>query len=407
MGILDRFRAKKTTERRRPAINLALTDSIYGNVADMSLKGSEAICAAVTRIANTVASMPLHLYKDYDEAVGDPLNDLVNYAPNANMTPHNFKFAMMACLGVYGYAYALKVPNGLGGVESLDVIDPMRVQICRNRETKEIWYQITLDQGEQAYVHSTDMIALKWATTDGIHSVSPVEVLGATLKYDKAIKEVSMKQLEGVSGAIALSYPTALDERRKQAIEERFVTTYKKSSGQVLVLEGGVTAEKIAGSVVDPKVLETDNISKSKVASVYGMPLRMVGSSTSDYSSYEQAMKEFVNLTIMPWIDSWEQELNRKLLTKDKYDAGYRFRFSDEALLRGDTAAMANKHSTLIRAGVMTPNDARAELGMRPIDCGNELMSARDLIPLRISVETPELLLGNGTTKQEEGDTDE
>jgi len=49
----------------------------------------------------------------------------------------------------------------------------------------------------------------------------------------------------------------------------------------------------------------------------------------------------------------------------------------------------------------MTPNEARAEDYMPPRDYGDELMSARDLIPLRVAVETPELLLSG---KQQTGE---
>ena len=39
----------------------------------------------------------------------------------------------------------------------------------------------------------------------------------------------------------------------------------------------------------------------------------------------------------------------------------------------------------------------RAELGLAPDPVGDLLMSSRDLIPLRIAVEHPELLLGGQT----------
>lgn len=41
--------------------------------ADATLKGNEAIYAAVSRISNTMASMPLHLYKGYERQDAHPL----------------------------------------------------------------------------------------------------------------------------------------------------------------------------------------------------------------------------------------------------------------------------------------------------------------------------------------------
>lgn len=239
------------------------------------------------------------------------------------------------------------------------------------------------------------MIALRWSSTDGVNSLSPVEVLGATLKYDRAIKEISLRQLEGVNGAVTLTYPTSMSEERKRAIESQFLNAYKKSFGQVIVLEGGVTADRIAGSVVDPNVLSSDTITKSKIASVYNIPLRLVGANVnSDYSTSEQVIKEFMTLTMLPYVEAWEEQLNRKLLMRDLWMQGYRFRFSMDAMLRGDVASTAEKHSKGIRSGKYTPNEARAEDNLPPLPNGDELMSARDLIPLRVAVEHPELLLG-------------
>ena len=58
--------------------------SVHRVRADNTMRGNEAIYAAVSRIANTVASMPLHLYKGYERQIGHPLERLVAFAPNDN-----------------------------------------------------------------------------------------------------------------------------------------------------------------------------------------------------------------------------------------------------------------------------------------------------------------------------------
>ena len=402
MGLIRNLRArtgKRMEPQKRPPEGVRL-DAAGMSYGEISLRRNEGICSAVTRLANAFSCMPVHLYQDFRIRSDDPLERLVAFAPNPNQTPHDFQYTMMASLAVYGYAYALIVPDGLGGVDRLDVIDPPRVQPRRNIDTGEIWYQIRLDDGSEAYVHTSAMIAVRFSSTDGVHSVSPLEVLGATLKYDRAIKEISLKQLEGVNGAVVLTYPTALSEDKKIAIENRFINAYKKSTGQVLILEGGVTADRIAGSVVDPQVLSSDSITKSKIAAVYNMPLRLVGANVnSDYSTSEQAVKEFMTLTMLPWVTAFEQEYNRKLLMWSRYARGERFHFSMEAMMRGDIATMTERHSKGVRGGKMTPNEARAEDYLPPMDYGDELMSARDLIPLRIAVSQPDALLGYDTGK--------
>jgi phage portal protein BeeE len=101
-------------------------------------------------------------------------------------------------------------------------------------------------------------------------------------------------------------------------------------------------------------------------------------------------------------VKQWEDELNRKLLTPDEYAEDYRFRFDVTSLTRTDTKTTAERNQMAIRGGWRKPNEVRKELGLPPDEMGNELMSSRDLIPLRIAVEQPELLLGGGNSAGKE-----
>lgn len=409
MAIFGR-RKKEQRARDEPrgdglrASPLTLWNALRNAKVQQDLKGSEAIYAAVSRIANTLACMPIHLYKDYVRVMGDDRERLLGYAPNQNLTPYQFVMAAEACRLTHGTAYILQVPNDAGtGIDRLDVLDPARVQVLRNQETRELWYKIALDEGQTVTVHGSYMIVLHHMTTDGVTGISPLEVLSGTLKYDRQIQDVSLEQLGGIGDSIVLTYPTNMSEERKKAHIKSFMDAYKTSNGHLIILDGGVTADTIAHSVVDPKVLDVDNITKRKVAAVYNMPPRMLGdAASSGYSTSEQDISEFLKLTMLPIVRQWEEILNRKLLTWKEVREGFCFRFDMDALKRGDTAAMADKHSKAVRGAKMTPNEARKEDGMPPLPFGDELLIARDMIPLRISVEHPELLLA-GKMEDDDG----
>ena len=46
------------------------------------------------------------------------------------------------------------------------------------------------------------------------------------------------------------------------------------------------------------------------------------------------------------------------------------------------------------------PNEVREREGLPPDDNGGELMASRDLLPLRIAIKTPELLLSGKTAEK-------
>ncbi len=401
MSIFSRRRKDDNKSRDRPASQgvrvtpLTLWNAMINARSREELKGSEAIYSAVSRIANTLACMPVHLYKDYKIVQGDRREQLLGYAPNPDLTPFQLVMAAEACRLTVGSAYLLAVPDDNGTeIERLDVLDPARVQVLRNSETRELWYKITLDDSQVVTVHGSYMVALHHMSTDGVTGISPIEVLGGTLKYDCQIQEVSLEQLKGVGDSIILTYPTNFSEEAQLRHVERFKKVYNASGRHVIILDGGVTADTIKNSVVDPKVLDVDNITKRKVAAVYNMPPRMLGdAASSGYSTSEQDIQEFLKLTMLPIVRQWEEILKRKLLTYEEIVAGYTIRFDMDALKRGDTAAMADKHSKAVRGAKMTPNEARREDGLPDLPNGDELLVARDMIPLRVVVEHPELLL--------------
>lgn len=401
MGILSAAR-RKNRSRDRPDTpaksenSFPLWSFIQGAIGSKELKGSEAVYAAVSRIANTLACMPMHFYQDYEIQRKDPRERCVAYAPNASMTPYNLKFAVEACRLVYGTGYILCVPAADGvTLDHMDPIDPRRVVVLRNRDTDEIWYRITLDNGNTVTVHSIWMIALHHMSTDGITSISPIEVLGGTLNYDRKVQEISLNQLEGFNDSIVLTYPSNMDQEKRERRTKEFIDAYKKSRGHVIILDGGVTADKIAGTMMDPKILDVDNITKRKVASVYNMPPRMLGDTTaSGYSTSEQDRMEFLTLTMLQIVIQWEQAFNRKQVSYEEFCKGKVFRIEMDAVNRGDTDAMANKHQKLARSGGLRPNEIRRENGLPPDPYGDELLISRDMIPLRVAIEHPELLLG-------------
>ena len=380
---------------------------VYRPRADNTMRGNEAIYAAVSRISNTVASMPLHLYKGYELQAEHPLERLVGLAPNDNFTPFGFLQTMEVFRNTEGNAYALIVPDRLGGVLRLDILDPTRVQPQRNSETGEMWYTVTLDNAKSFPLPGCQMIVVRHMSANGERGIRPIDVLRGTLDYDKQVKDLSLDQLDGVNHGVFVTVPnTGLDEEAREAVIERFLDAYEKSGQRVAILEGGLTATPFSQSPIDAQVLDVERITRNRVATVYNIPPHMLGDySDTSFSTAEQQMQEFLQLTIMPIVAQWEQELNRKLLTPREYAQGYRFRFDVDALARADTATMSDKYQKAIRGGWMRINEVRQREGLPPDEMGNELMASRDLLPLRIAVQTPEMLLNykTGGNAQEGG----
>ena len=364
--------------------------------ADATIQGNEAIYAAVSRISNTIACMPIHFFKGYEIQENHPLERLISLEPHPNFTAFTWRQTMEVMRNTEGNAYALRILDNFGQTVRLDILNPTRVTPQIDPADGSIWYAITMDDGKQALAPGFLVINLRHMSANGIKGIRPIDVLRKSLDYDTQVKAMSLDQLDGVNHGVALTIPaTGLSQEAKDEAVERFLDTYEKSGRSVVILEGGMTATNFSSSPVDAQLLDVERITRNRVATVYNLPPHLLGDYTdTSFGTAEQQMMEYLQLTITPIVEQWEEELNRKLITPEDYAAGYRFRFDVNTLTRTDVKTTAERNQMAIRGGWRKPNEVRAELGLPPDPVGDLLMSSRDLIPLRIAVEHPEQLLG-------------
>ena len=407
MRIFDKIRPQRRQNKARDKPenpDYGVMNSARRTRADYVLTGSEAIYAAVSRISNTIAALPIHLYKGQELQKDHDLERLIAYAPNPCMTPFVFRQSMEASRNTEGTAYALMVPDETGRTVRLDVLDAARVAPMRDVETLEMWYQLLLENGKTLTVHNSSIIVLRHMSANGERGIKPVDVLKGTLDYDRDIKEFSARQLEGVNSGVVLNIPgTGLNEQRKKTIIKQFLDAYRDSGGRLVVLEGGVTATTLTQSPVDAKVLDVERITRNRVATVYNIPPHMLGDySDTSYATAEQSMLEYLQMTISPIVVQWENELNRKLLTWDMLREGYAFRFTLADLWRADLKTMGEVRQMGVRSGWIKPNEVRVEDGRPPDPDGDTLMISRDMVPLALAKQaTAETIGAVSTTNQE------
>lgn len=381
MGIFNKVK-QALTPQKPDYTKMRTVSRVSG---DWRLSSSEAIYAAVSRIANTIAMLPLHLYRDYEIARDDPREKLISYMPNASMTAYFFKNTMEAFRNTEGNAYALICRDpASGAITSLDVLDASQVTPTRCMETREMWYTFPLDNGQMAQVHSSNMIALHHISANGEKGVRPIDVLNDTITYGEKVREFSLKQLESVNSGVILELPgTSLSQEKKETLIKNFIDTYKSSNGGVMVIEGGMQAKTLNRSPVDAGVLDVERVTKNRVATVYGIPPHMLGDYTdATYSTAEQSQQEYLDMTIIPIIVQWQEEMNLKLLTWDEIKNGYAFRFDVTGMKAADMATTAEKYQKAIRGGWMRVNEVRRREGLPPDDDGDTLLVSKDLAPL-------------------------
>ena len=95
-----------------------------------------------------------------------------------------------------------------------------------------------------------------------------------------------------------------------------------------------------------------------------------------------------------------EQETSRKVFTDTEKRTTY-IKFNEKVLLRGDMEARKNFYTSLVYAGVMTRNEARALEDMNPIDGLDDILQPVNMQALSLANELLQQQLndkGNGST---------
>jgi HK97 family phage portal protein len=253
------------------------------------------------------------------------------------------------------------------------------------------WYPVITPDGKNGYIHDSDMLYLSWLSNAG--GITPRSVLGGTLAYDAQIKSFSLKNLDGVHDVILLKVPGNLSSERRTKLVEEILSSYNASGKRALVLDSGMEASRLSGAAVDPKMLEAERVAKARVAGVYGMQPHLLGDGDNTTRSSEDEMQHFLTLSILPCAVQWEAECNKKLLSSRLWQEGYEFRFDFSALTRANTASLAEKYFKGVRGSYSEPNEVRAQEGLPPDDNGDHLLVSRDLLPLELIINHPELLL--------------
>lgn len=356
---------------------------IFWGVDNAKLATNETIFSVISRISNTLSSLPIKLYQNYDLKINQAADVVINN-PNPNMTSFEAFNKIEVSRNETGNGYALIIRDIRMQPEQLIPIDSTYVTPFINTDDSELWYQVTTNNGTY-YIHNMDMFHVKHITgASRWAGISPLDVLKNTLDYDKAVQEFSLSEMQKKDSFI-LKYGANVDTDKRQRIIDDFKRFYQDNGG-ILFQEPGVELSDIQRKYFASDTLSSEKITRSRVANVFNVPVSFLNDGDGQgFSSNEQMMIQFVQMTLTPIVRQYEQELNRKLLTSADRKAGFYFKFNLGGLLRGDTAARTQFYQMMIRSSGMTPDEVRQYEDLPPKGGkASELWISGDMYPLEL-----------------------
>ena len=333
-----------------------------------------AVFAAVRILSESIASLPVNLYRKTEDGTrsiqnANPLQALISVEPNQMMTSYNFFNAMVSNLVLQGNAYAFISRNGTGRPEALHILDPQNVKILYHEN--EVFYEI---KKVELPVPATEILHFTGLSFDGIKGKSPIEVQRDTLSL-----AVSANKYGGQFFTNAATPKGVLQHPGKITKEaaDRLRSSWNQSYGGVYnahktaVLEEGMTFKTIQMNPQDVDFLNTRKFQVNEIARIFRIPPHLLADlERATFSNIEAQQIDFVVHTIRPYLVNIEQEMNKKLLRETEKKDHY-VKFSIQGLLRGDSEARSKYYQTLNQIGVLSINEIRAFEDMNPVADGD------------------------------------
>ena len=409
------FRARDKPGRRQTpqdAVSAAPTFSFGSSMSGKSVTPSSAIqvsavYACVRVIAETIASLPLHIYEATDagsrKANEHPLYRLLHDEPNTEMTSFIWREVMLSHLLLWGNSYCQILRSGRSRIVGLYPLLPDHMAVDRDTKGK-LTYTYTTSEGRMEQLNPEDVLHIPGLGFDGVMGYSPIALEKAAIGLGIAAEEYGSKFFQnGARPSGILTHPNTVKDPASLRASWNAAYGGSGNASRVAVLEEGMTFVPLSMPNNEAQFLETRKFQVTEICRIFRVPPHMIGDlERATFSNIESQNISFAVHTIRPWLVRIEQAINKTLIPENE-KGRYYAQFNIDGLMRGDYKSRMEGYAIARQNGWMSANDIRALENLNPIseeEGGNAFLVNGNMIP--ISFAGLGVLLGLATQSEAE-----
>ena len=337
---------------------------LASDVSEMQAMGIPVVYSAIGIVSDSLAQLPLDVFRSVGQRKvkqdGHPIDLCFNRQLNRYTAAFTGRSVSQSHVLGWGNGY-LEIERRGGELEALWALLPDRTY--PDKDGGEVRFRTTVDSQNYSLDYGNVLHVPAWGF-DGITGYSPIHMHRNAVWLAAATEKYGIKFFENdaKSGGF-IQYPGQLGPKAKDNLED----SANRRSGlehahRIKVLEEGAKFIQTTIPPEDAQFLATRTFQVEEVARIYRIPLHMLQSHAKDTSwgtgIHEQQIG-FLVFTLAPHIIRWEQEINRKLFSKDEQRAGFYVKFNVSGLLRGNARERAEMYKLAIEAGWLTVNEVR------------------------------------------------
>lgn len=339
----------------------------------------DAVYACVNVLAQSIATIPLNLYRRTRRFGGDfenrlqydhPLNDIVSFQPNDELTDFEWRMLTMMEVLIKGNSLHQILFDKNWNVLGLYPLCWESVQLKRSPSGRLV-YVYTPETGEPLAFDQNEVFHLRGLSPNGIEGLG---VLDTQAKMMSAVRDANEHSRKFTRNAQSPGGVVEVEEELSSKAYSRLRKAWSDRTrrGETMILEEGAKWKPTAIDPEKSQLLETRKFNRSLVAAYFRVPAHMINDlEKATFSNIEQQDIQFGKHTLSPWATNWEKRLRMALLTKKQVRAGYHFSHDMTDLLRGDFKTQMEGYQKGVQSGIWTPNQVLAKLGENPYDGGD------------------------------------
>ena len=346
MGFFDRYKKRDTTPTLEPQASDVLLRALLNGETITREKALTlpSVSGAVDFICNSVACMPVKLYKYKQGKVTEVENDsrtkLLNGDTGDTLDAFQMKKAMVEdyLLGKGGYAFIQKNRNDVTG---LYYVQENNVAILKNADPIHKEYKISV---EGNMYEPYEFIKLLRNTKDGASGIGLTVEVSKALEtaYQTLLYQLSLVKSGGNKKGF-LKSSRKLGQEEIDTLKRAWKNIYANNEENVVVLNNGLEFQEASNSSVEMQLNESKMTLQGEINNLFHIS-----------GDFDLTFKE----AIYPIIKAFETALNRdRLLEKEKKNMF--FEFDTKEIVKASLQERYNAYKTAKETGFMTLNEIR------------------------------------------------
>jgi HK97 family phage portal protein len=405
---------KLQSARRSFSVNWSPADDFWYSIpgtktvagADVSAWSAmqvSAVYACVRVRAETIASVPWHLYRrqagggrNKTVAVDHPLYSVIHDAPNPEQTAFEWREMMVGHLSLRGNAFSYIERDIYGWPVALWPIHPESIR-PRRLDSGEVIYDATMQGGQSRTLRAWDVLHLRGLSDDGLNGLGPLQLAVQTIGASIAADEYAARfwANDGTPpGVLTTSNQIGKSAEESRQMKEAIRQKWKESMTgtnrhMIPVLDMDLKWQSVGVDPETAQALETRNFQVSDIARVFRVPPHKIGQlDKATFSNIEHQSIEFVTDTIRPEVVRIEQAMNRALLLDgDRLD--FFIEANLEGLLRGDIKSRYEAYKIGLSYGWLSPDEIRSfeTMNPQPDGMGAHYWMPTNMAPVRMILD--------------------